>query len=224
MIAFLSGRLAGCHGDEVWVDVGGVGFRVAVSRQTQRRLPAVGEPVRLLTRLVVREDQWSLYGFATPDEQAAFDALVTVSGVGPRVALSVLSVLSPDELRRAVVLQEPAPLVRVPGVGPKLARRLLTELRDRLGAPEDLAAGPAAAGAPGAGTAGSSDGRSAGAAPAPRDDARAALESLGYSPLEAEQALAMAAAEVEPDAPAAAWVRAALRALAGSRTVGGAAR
>ncbi|HEY8487635.1 MAG TPA: Holliday junction branch migration protein RuvA [Thermaerobacter sp.] len=224
MIAFLSGRLAGCHGDEVWVDVGGVGFRVAVSRQTQRRLPAVGEPVRLLTRLVVREDQWSLYGFATPDEQAAFDALVTVSGVGPRVALSVLSVLSPDELRRAVVLQEPASLVRVPGVGPKLARRLLTELRDRLGAPEDLAAGPAAAGAPGAGTAGSSDGRSAGAAPAPRDDARAALESLGYSPLEAEQALAMAAAEVEPDAPAAAWVRAALRALAGSRTVGGAAR
>ncbi|HEY8489145.1 MAG TPA: Holliday junction branch migration protein RuvA, partial [Thermaerobacter sp.] len=188
MIAFLNGRLAGCHGDEVWIDVGGVGFRVAVSRQTQRRLPAVGEPVRLLTRLVVREDQWSLYGFATPDEQAAFDALVTVSGVGPRVALSVLSVLSPDELRRAVVLQEPAPLVRVPGVGPKLARRLLTELRDRLGAPEDLAAGPAAAGAPGAGTAGSSDGRSAGAAPAPRDDARAALESLGYSALEAEQA------------------------------------
>lgn len=222
MIAFLRGELVALHGDEAWIDVGGVGLRVAVSRQTQRRLPPAGEPVRLLTRLVVREDQWSLYGFATADEQAAFDALVTVSGVGPRVALSVLSVLTPEELRRAVVLQEPALLTRVPGVGPKLARRLLTELRDRLGGPlaeETVAGGVAVAGV--GGPAGELPG---GAEATPRDDALAALEALGYSRAEAEGALAAAAAEVEPGAPAAAWVRAALRALANARTAGGAAR
>ncbi|QIA26828.1 Holliday junction branch migration protein RuvA [Thermaerobacter sp. PB12/4term] len=221
MIAFLRGELAGFHGDEAWIDVGGVGFRVAVSRQTQRRLPPVGEPVRLLTRLVVREDQWSLYGFATADEQAAFDALVAVSGVGPRVALSVLSVLTPEDLRRAVVLQDPALLTRVPGVGPKLARRLLTELRDRLGQPlaEDGATGGLAA----TGTAGAVPSPGAGEA-SPRDDALAALEALGYSRAEAEGALAAVAGQVEPGAPAAAWVRAALRALAGARAAGGAAR
>ncbi|ADU50962.1 Holliday junction DNA helicase RuvA [Thermaerobacter marianensis DSM 12885] len=223
MIAFLRGELVALAGDEVWIDVGGVGFRVAVSRQTQRRLPPAGEPVRLLTRLVVREDQWSLYGFATADEQAAFDALLTVSGVGPRVALAVLSVLSPEELRRAVVLQDPALLTRVPGVGPKLARRLLTELRDRLGEP--LAEGAAAgAVAPAGGAASTPGGLPGGVATSPREDALAALESLGYSRAEAEGALAAAAGEVEPDAPAAAWVRAALRALGGARAAGGAGR
>ena len=220
MIAFLRGRLAAVAGDEVWIDVGGVGFRVAVSRQTQRRLPGVGEPVRLLTRLVVREEQWALYGFATADEQAAFDALLAVSGVGPRVALAVLSVLTPEELRRAAVLQDPAPLTRAPGVGPKLARRMVMELRDRLGEP--AAAGAGGGASPGAEPVGRPGPGPLGGEQSPRADAMAALEALGYTRVEAEGALAAAAAEVEPDAPAAAWVRAALRVLGGARAAGGA--
>ncbi|HEY8552237.1 MAG TPA: Holliday junction branch migration protein RuvA, partial [Thermaerobacter sp.] len=218
----LRGQLAAVAGDEVWIDVGGVGFRVAVSRQTQRRLPAVGEPVRLLTRLVVREEQWALYGFATADEQAAFDALLAVSGVGPRVALAVLSVLTPEELRRAVVLQDPAPLTRASGVGPKLARRMVMELRDRLGEPLAEAAGGGAL--PGGEPAGGAGAGALGGEASPRADAMAALEALGYTRAEAEGALAAAAAEVEPDAPAAAWVRAALRVLGGAPAAGGAGR
>ena len=217
MIAFLRGELAALRGEEAWIDVGGVGFRVAVSRHTQRRLPPVGGPVHLLTRLIVREDQWSLYGFATEDEQAAFDALIAVSGVGPRVALSVLSVLTPEDLRRAVVLQDPAPLTRVPGVGNKLARRLLNELRDRLGEPlgGEGTAGPAALASGGAGAPG------AGATASALEDALAALEALGYSRGEAEAALAAARPRLSDPAPAEAWVREALRVLGQARGAAG---
>lgn len=215
MIAFLRGELAALHGDEAWIDVGGVGYRVAVSRQTQRRLPPPGGEVFLRTRLIVREDQWALYGFATAEEQAAFDALLAVSGVGPRLALAILSVLTPEELHRAVALQDAALLTRVPGVGPKLARRLLNELRDRLG---EL---PAAGGVPAA--------AAAGAGPAgggPLADALAALEALGYTRSEAEEALAQAGTRLAgEDAPAEAWVREALRALGRrNRALGGTQR
>lgn len=213
MIAFLRGELAGLYGDEAWIDVGGVGYRVAISRQTQRRLPPPGGEVFLRTRLIVREDQWALYGFATAEEQAAFDALIGVSGVGPRLALAVLSVLTPEELRRAVALQDAALLTRVPGVGNKLARRLLNELRDRLGAlpaPDGVAGHLApAAGEPAGG--------------GPLADALAALEALGYTRSEAAEALAQARTRlVSEDAPAEAWVREALRALGRrNRALGG---
>ncbi|MFS8639364.1 MAG: Holliday junction branch migration protein RuvA [Symbiobacteriaceae bacterium] len=213
VIAFLRGQLAALHGDEAWIDVGGVGYRVAVSRQTQRRLPPPGGEVFLRTRLIVREDQWALYGFATAEEQAAFDALLAVSGVGPRLALAILSVLTPEELHRAVALQDAALLTRVPGVGPKLARRLLNELRDRLG---EL---PAAGGVPAAAAAGAEPAAGGG----PLADALAALEALGYTRSEAEEALVQARTQLaREDAPAEAWIREALRALGRrNRALGG---
>lgn len=215
MIAFLRGRLVGLGTDEVWIDVGGVGFRVAVSQETRRRLPPPGETVHLHTRLLVRDDQWSLYGFAGEEERAAFDALITVSGVGPRVALSVLSVLTPEELHRAVSMQDVAALTRAPGVGERLARRLVNELREKL---DRL---PASRPAPAVSSRLPEGG---GGGPGPLDDAREALEALGYQRAEAEAALAAAGRRVPGDAPAEVWVREALRLLGEGKAGGGTRR
>lgn len=166
MIGQLRGTLLARNPPTVLVDVGGVGYEVDVPMSTYCNLPPTGQPVTLLTHLVVREDAQLLYGFLGADERAAFRELLRISGVGPRIALAILSGLSVAELAQAVAAQSSARLVKVPGIGKKTAERLLLELRGRLA--------PAVA-QPTAG--------------AEQADIEQALLALGYSGREAETAL-----------------------------------
>ena len=134
MIGRLSGTLLEKSPPQVLVDCRGVGYEVDVPMSTFYNLPAVGQPVLLLTHFVVREDAQLLYGFATAEERAAFRQLLKISGVGARTALAILSGLSVADLARAITLQESARLVKVPGIGKKTAERLLLELKGKLGA------------------------------------------------------------------------------------------
>ena len=145
MIGRISGTLVEKNPPSITVDVQGLGYEVDVPMSTFYNLPAAGEKVSLHTHLVVREDGHYLYGFATPDERAAFRQLLKISGIGARTALAVLSGMSVTELAQAVTLQEPGRLTKVPGIGKKTAERLLLELRDRL--PKTLAAGGTKVGA-----------------------------------------------------------------------------
>ena len=134
MIGKLTGTLLEKNPPEVLVDCAGVGYEVQVPMSTFYNLPAVGERVSLLTQFIVREDAQLLYGFATAPERAAFRQLIKVSGVGPRMALGILSGMGVDDLAQAITLQEVGRLVKVPGVGKKTAERLLLELKGKLGA------------------------------------------------------------------------------------------
>ncbi|ROS74582.1 Holliday junction branch migration protein RuvA [Cellulomonas sp. PhB143] len=138
MIASLSGTVASVSLEAAVLDVGGVGYLVHGTPATLSAL-RVGEAARLATSLVVREDSMTLYGFADDDERAVFEKVQTVSGVGPRLALAMLAVHTPDALRRAVSGEDIAALVRVPGIGRKGAQRIALELGDRLGAPGAVA-------------------------------------------------------------------------------------
>ena len=133
MIGKLTGTLTDKHPPEVIIDCHGVGYEVQVPMSTFYHLPALGQPVSLLTHFIVREDAQLLYGFATLQERHTFRQLIKVSGVGPRTALSILSGLSADDLAQAVSLQEVGRLVKVPGIGKKTAERLLLELKGKLG-------------------------------------------------------------------------------------------
>jgi Holliday junction DNA helicase RuvA len=132
MIGRVSGTLAEKNPPQVVVVVHGVGYELDVPMSTFYNLPRVGEPVELLTHLVVREDAHLLFGFLTPAERSAFRQLLKVNGVGPKVALAVLSGLSVEDLARAVAAEDTGRLTKVPGVGRKTAERLVLELRDRL--------------------------------------------------------------------------------------------
>ena len=134
MIGRLTGTLAGKSPPQILIDVNGVGYEVDVPMSSFYNLPALGERVVLLTHFVVREDAQLLFGFLTHDERTTFRLLVKISGIGPRMALSILSGLSVNELAQAVSLQESARLVKVPGIGKKTAERLLLELKGKLGA------------------------------------------------------------------------------------------
>ncbi|WP_273887550.1 Holliday junction branch migration protein RuvA [Rubrobacter naiadicus] len=174
MIERLRGRLIERDDSGVVVEVGGVGYRVLVSRSSLRELPELGEECVLHTRMVVREDAITLFGFAGSDERGAFDALTSVSKVGPKLALAVLSALSPEELAEAVARGDVIRLSSVPGLGKKTAERLVLELRGR----EFAACGATVDG-------GASSGRHRG----PFMEAREALVGLGYTLEEAEEAL-----------------------------------
>jgi len=174
MIGFLRGRLAAKHPPQLIVDVGGVGYEVEAPMSTFYGLPGVGVEVQLHTHLVVREDAHVLFGFGTERERSLFRELIKVSGVGPRIALAILSGITVDEFHRCVEAQDVASLVRVPGIGRKTAERLVIEMRDRL---KGLA-GPAFV--PGSGPA------SGGGAEA---EAFAALVALGYKPPEVTRLL-----------------------------------
>lgn len=164
MIAFLEGTLVEKAGGRAVLSVGGVGYDVHVPGSTLARLPAVGKAASVYTRMVVRDDGITLFGFASADERELFDLLVTVTGVGPKVALSFLSVLSPTALRRAVGGGDVAALTIVPGVGKKVAQRVVLDLKDKLGGDVVIVDGPLA-------------------------DVREALLSLGLSPQEASEAM-----------------------------------
>jgi Holliday junction DNA helicase RuvA len=198
MIAQLRGTVVEKGLDHVILDVGGVGFRVAVSLNTLAALPSNGQVATLLTHLVVRinaEDVLLLVGFTTAEERTAFDLLTSVQGIGPKLAMAVLSTLDAAELGRAVRDGDHARLVRIPGIGKKTAERLVLELRDKF-----------AAGSSAAPTIGKrSGGGSAVVA--------AALTNLGYKPAEAERAAEKAAA-AHPGVGVAELVKAALRILA----------
>jgi holliday junction DNA helicase RuvA len=138
VIAYVRGTVTELGPDEAVVEVGGVGFAVRCSPATLAALQ-VGQPHRVPTSLVVREDSLTLYGFADEDEREVFEILQTATGVGPRLALAMLGVLRPEALRRAVAGADLALLTQVPGIGRKGAQRIVLELKDRLGAPTGVA-------------------------------------------------------------------------------------
>jgi len=177
VIGRLTGRLAARNPPQVLLDVGGVGYEVDVPMSTFFNLPALGEPVVLLTHLVVREDAHLLYGFLTEGERGTFRELVKISGVGPRTALAILSGLSVAELAAAVGRQDGARLVKVPGIGKKTAERLLLELKGKLGPDLALPAGASAL----------SDAQA---------DIAQALQALGYNEREAQAAIKALPADV----------------------------
>ena len=201
MIAHLNGTVAGVGLDGAVIEVGGVGLRVQCTPDTLATLKP-GEHAKVATSLVVREDSLTLFGFSTEDERNVFELLQTASGVGPRLAMAMLAVHSPDALRRAVAAEDIKVLTMVPGIGTKGAQRIVLELRDRLGAPGD--------GIPGGNAA-----QARSAAPSWRDQVATGLTNLGWSPRDAEAAVAAVEAESDSgEVPDVATVlRAALRKL-----------
>ncbi|HEY4083685.1 MAG TPA: Holliday junction branch migration protein RuvA [Burkholderiaceae bacterium] len=189
MISRLSGLLAEKTPPQVLVDVHGVGYEVDVPMSTFYNLPGLGEKVTLLTHFVVREDAQLLFGFLTAQERSTFRMLVKISGIGPRMALSILSGMTVADLSQAITLQESGRLVKVPGIGKKTAERLLLELKGKLGA--DI-------GAP------------AHAANDAQADILQALVALGYSDKEAAASLKA----LPKDVPVGEGIKLALRALA----------
>jgi Holliday junction DNA helicase RuvA len=174
MISFLEGEVAEKSADRVVLSVSGIGYDLLVPTSVVGALPAIGRPARVHTRMIVRDDAIVLYGFSSVDQRQVFDMLTAVSGVGPKVALSFLSAMTPDALRRAILANDAAALTIVPGVGKKVAQRVVLDLRDRLG--EDVVI--------------VSDG--------PLADAREALLALGLTPTEAGEALAGVEADGRP--------------------------
>lgn len=181
MIAKLRGTVDTIGEDSVIIDVNGVGYLVHASSRTLAQLPPTGQTVTLFIETQVREDAITLFGFAKGEEQRWFRLLTTVQGVGAKVALSILTALSPAELGTAVAHQDRTALARANGVGPKLAQRIVIELKDKVGAIlPDFEVAPAAAAAPGSALA----------------DAVSALVNLGYKPAEASAAVSAAARKV----------------------------
>ena len=172
MIALVSGTVAVRRADHVVVDTGGVGYRLAVSAETLRHVPAVGKSVVLHTHLVVRDDALALYGFATEEERELFLMLIAVQSVGPKVALAVLSGGAPRDLLAALAAGDTARLQAAPGVGKRTAERIIVELREKVGAGATVPAALAGA---------RSDD--------PRVQARDGLLGLGYSAVEVDQLL-----------------------------------
>ncbi len=136
MIAFLTGRVVATRPASALIEVGGVGYQLAMSTSSLAALPAQGDEVTVWTHLHVREDELSLFGFESESEKAAFELLITVSGVGPKVALSALSAMSADTLAQAIAVEDDKLIATIPGVGKKTAQRIVLDLKDKLGAPE----------------------------------------------------------------------------------------
>jgi Holliday junction DNA helicase RuvA len=191
MIAFLDGSISIKGFDHCLIDVNGVGYRVTCSSQTLAALPSENERTRVWVHTYVREEILALYGFATQAEQRIFEALLGVSGVGPKVALQLCSGFAPDAFRKALVTDDVAAISSVPGIGRKTAQRILLDLKEKLELP-DLSL--------------------VGSRPDVLSQARSALENLGYSPGEVRAALG----EVQPSAEdvVADVIRSALKVLA----------
>ena len=211
MIGRLAGRLDWAGGDQVLIDVRGVGYLVTVSDRTMAALPGLGEAVTLWTDLLVREDLLQLFGFLDAGEREWHRLLMTVQGVGAKASLAILGALGAEGVARAIALGDARAIQAAPGVGPKIAQRVVMELRTK--APGMMAA----AGAAPAKAAKQAPARGTAAAPPPQAvttaDALSALANLGYAPGDAAAAVAEAAAAA-PDADTAALIRAALKLLA----------
>jgi Holliday junction DNA helicase RuvA len=195
MIGFLKGRLAAKQPPMLMVDVNGVGYEMEAPMSTFYGLPAAGEPVALFTHLVVREDAHILYAFGTDGERRLFRGLLKVSGVGPKIALGILSGASVDDFLRIIEAEDIAMLTRIPGIGRKTAERVIIEMRDSV---KKLAVPSAAAGA-------------AGALATPQSEAFSALIALGYKPPEVTRLLKSVD---EPDLATTEIIRRALKSAA----------
>lgn len=191
MIASVSGVVSVVQPSGVVIEVGGVGIAIACPPQTAASARR-GDALALHTSLIVREDSLTLYGFADSEQRDVFEIVQTVSGIGPRTALAVLATMTPDDLRKAITVEDIASLTRVPGIGTKGAQRMVIELKDRL----------RAATAP--------DGAVTGDGP---ETVRAALVSLGWSARDADRALAAVSPEIDAHADVAVLLRAALQHL-----------
>lgn len=205
MIAHVRGTLVEKEPSAVVVDVNGVGYRVLVPETVSAVLPAVGEQVHLLTTFYVREEEMSLYGFVTAEQRKLFEMLISVSGVGPKAALSLLSVMDAEQLAMAIAAEDIKRLTGAPGVGTKIAQRIAVELKDKAAeiAWERKVDRLAAKGKP---------------LPSDRlEDAVEALMALGYSRTDARRAVETAAKSLPPDAETAAVVRSALQVLTTGR-------
>ncbi len=215
MIGRLAGRIAHKGLDHVMIDVGGVGYVVHVSERTLAALPPAGEAAAVFTDLLVREDLLQLFGFMTLAEKEWHRLLMSVQGIGAKASMAILGTLGPDGVSRAIALGDWNAVKAAPGVGPKIAQRVVNELKDKAPAvmamgsdPHDvLEAGPAAA-APVAATV-----SAAPASPNAQAEALSALGNLGYGSGDAASAVAQAAGDA-PDADTAALIRAALKLLA----------
>ncbi|MGW3362003.1 Holliday junction branch migration protein RuvA [Streptosporangium canum] len=203
MIASVRGRVAAIAPDGAVVEVGGVGMLVHCTPGTLATL-RVGEEARLATSLVVREESLTLFGFGSDDERGVFEMLQTANGVGPKVALAMLAVHTPNALRTAVASADVKALTRVPGVGPKGAQRIIVDLKDKLGTPDQAVNAVLNGGT---------------AAPAWRDQVHSGLVGLGYSARDADEAVAAVAPQADAEVAAgrspqvAILLKAALRAL-----------
>ena len=172
MIEFLAGRLVSKEPVSAVVDVGGVGYMLHISLATYESLPAPGADLRILTHLHVREDAMQLFGFASAAERELFLRLQTISGIGARTALTILSGINPEELRTRVLAGDVPALTRIPGIGRKTAERIVVELRDSMARMHPVA------------------GEGAGGGVSHRDEALLALSALGYARNAAEKAVA----------------------------------
>jgi holliday junction DNA helicase RuvA len=199
VIGFLKGRLAVKQPPMLMVDVNGVGYEMEAPMSTFYGLPAAGEPVALFTHLVVREDAHILYAFGTDGERRLFRGLLKVSGVGPKIALGILSGASVDDFLRTVEAEDIAMLTRIPGIGRKTAERVIIEMRDSVKKLSMPAAGGSPAG-PGLGT-----------VTTPQSEAFSALIALGYKPPEVVRLLKMVD---EPDLATTEIIRRALKSAA----------
>ena len=196
MIVQLAGKLLAKVPDHIVLDVGGVGYQVWITLGVYEVLPPTGADVHLLTYHHIRDDTQELYGFTGEEERELFKLLITVSGIGARTAIGILSGVSARELRQRIQEEQPEALTVISGIGPKIARRIVAELRDRVA---DLAAGD-----------GLADRTSAGAGADNFAQAVQSLQALGFKQREAREAVRSALKRVDDDAPVEELIRAAL--------------
>jgi len=220
VIGSIAGRVDYRGSDHVLIDVGGVGYVVHVSDRTLAALPGAGEAAALYTELIVRQDLLQLVGFQTLLEKEWYRTLTSVQGIGTKAAMGILGTLGAEATGRAIALGDWASIKAAPGVGPKIAQRVVNELKDK--APAVMALGGMLGGMPGGPITGSDEVIDAGDAPAPtraapsasaQAEAMSALGNLGYGPAEAATAVAEAAGAM-PEADTPTLIRAALRRLA----------
>lgn len=195
MIAYINGILEEIEPGFIVVESGGIGYGITVPTGSMPCLPRIGEMVKIYTHFHVNEDSQKLYGFSTKEEKELFKMLISVSGVGPKAGIGILSVLSPDDIRLAILSDDDKALSRAPGLGPKTARKIIVELKDKFSksvvSPSKSVA-PASVGA--------------------REEAISALISLGYSPSESLKAVSKI--EIQQDMSAEDILRAALKTFA----------
>lgn len=189
MIAFVRGEIADISEDNVVLDVGGIGYNIKISTQTAQKLVGVGQEVMLHTYTCVREDAFQLFGFLTRDELSIFKKLITVNGIGPKGGLAILSVMSADDLRFAIVSGDAKAIAKAPGIGAKTASRVILDLKDKVSVEETLIQREMNA------YAASGEGGNHQA----ENEAVEALVALGYSPSDAVKAVKKASAPADAD-------------------------
>jgi len=194
MFAYISGKLFQKEPTSVIIDVNGIGYQINIPLSTYSALPATGQNAKLLTYYHVREDVQALYGFATPEEKELFLLLISVSGIGPKMAMTILSGTSPEQFRRRILDGDVESLTLIPGIGLKTARRIIVELGEKIGQTSEVVSGELATVTLGA----------------TGEEALRALISLGYRRAEALNALRKAVKELGDSAPVEKYIKAAL--------------